>query len=289
MAVSDARDDSSPMRRVGIDDLEELEMELLLEGVARYYGYDFRQYARSSIKRRLWRRIYAEGVGSISALQERVLHDPAAMDRLLVDLSVNVTSLFRDPSFWLAFRTQVVPLLRTYPFVRIWNAGCSSGEETYSLAILLQEEGVYDRTRIYATDINEVVLDLARAGSFPANKMKEYAENYRAAGGTARLSDYYVIVDERARFRRSLRENVVFAQHNLVSDRSFNEFHVIICRNVLIYFAAPLQERVHSLFHESLTRFGVLALGHKESIRFTGQEDSYSELNGRERLYRKVR
>jgi chemotaxis protein methyltransferase CheR len=271
-----------------VDNLEDLEIDLLLEGLFRHYGYDFRQYARSSLRRRLWRRVYAENLDSLSGLQERVLHDPAAMDRLLLDLSVNVTSMFRDPTFHAAFRSQVVPLLRTYPFVRIWNAGCSSGEETYSLAILLLEEGLYDRTRIYATDINEAVLDLARAGSFPADKLPEYTQNYRDSGGQGDLAKYHVVVGDRVRFSRSLRENIVFAQHNLASDRSFNEFHVIICRNVLIYFAAPLQERVHALFHESLVRLGVLGLGHKETVRFTSWEDRYEELNGRERLYRKV-
>jgi chemotaxis protein methyltransferase CheR len=271
-----------------VETLEDLEIDLLLEGLFRHYGYDFRQYARSSLRRRLWRRAYAEGVDSVSGLQERVLHDPAAMDRLLLDLSVNVTSMFRDPTFYAALRSQVVPLLRTYPFVRIWNAGCSSGEETYSLAILLLEEGLYERARIYATDINEAVLDLARAGSFPADKLPEYRTNYIDSGGRDDFARYHVVVGDRVRFRRSLRENIVFAQHNLASDRSFNEFHLVICRNVLIYFAPPLQDRVHELFHESLVRLGVLGLGHKESVRFTSFEDRYEELNGRERLWRKI-
>jgi chemotaxis protein methyltransferase CheR len=271
------------------DDLENLEIDLLLEGIFRQYGYDFRSYARSSIKRRLWRRVYAEHLDSISGLQERVLHDPAAMERLLLDLSVNVTSMFRDPTFYRAFRTQVVPLLRTYPFVRIWNAGCSTGEETYSIAVVLQEEGLYDRTRIYATDINEAVLDRARSGSFPIEKMREYTENYQRSGGTADFSSYYVAVGDGARFHRSLCENVVFAQHNLVSDRSFNDFHVILCRNVMIYFDRTLQDHVHGLFYESLVRFGILALGHKESIRFTSRQDCYEELNAAEKLYRKVK
>ena len=270
------------------DELEGLEIDLLLEGIFRHYGYDFREYARSSIKRRLWRRVYAEHLDSISGLQERVLHDAAAMDRLLLDLSVNVTAMFRDPSFYRAFRTHVVPLLRTYPFLRIWNAGCSTGEETYSMAILLREEGLYDRTRIYATDINEVVLDRARTGSFPIEKMREYTENYQRAGGTADFSSYYVAVGEGARFHRSLSENVVFAQHNLASDRSFNDFHVILCRNVMIYFDRSLQDHVHSLFYESLVRFGILALGHKESIRFTSHQECYEELNATEKLYRKM-
>jgi chemotaxis protein methyltransferase CheR len=270
-------------------DLESLEIELLLEAVHRRYGFDFRGYATASLKRRLWRRIRAEGLETVAGLLERVLHDPGAMERLLLDLSINVTSMFRDPSFHRSFRERAVPLLRTYPFVRIWNAGCSTGEETYSLAIVLQEEGIYERSRIYATDINEAVLERARAGVFPLDKMKEYTQNYIGAGGTRAFSEYYVAAYEGARFTRSLARNVVFAQHNLVSDRSFNEFNAIVCRNVMIYFDRELQERVHRLFYDSLAMFGVLALGHKESIRFSSLADRYEELDPSERLYRKVR
>ena len=195
------------------------------------------------------------------------------MERLLLDLSINVTAMFRDPAFYVAFREKVVPLLRTYPFTRIWEAGCSTGEEVYSLAILLQEEEVYDRTRIYATDINESVLERAQAGVFPLDKMREYTQNYIKAGGKRAFSEYYLAKYDGAQFQRSLVENVVFAQHNLVSDRSFNEFNVIVCRNVMIYFDRALQDRVHRLFYESLVTFGVLALGRKESIRFSPLED----------------
>ena len=203
------------------------------------------------------------------------------MEHLLLDLSINVTSMFRDPTFFAAFRTKVAPLLRTYPFVRIWNAGCSTGEETWSLAILLQEEGLLDRCRIYATDINEAVLGQARSGQFPLDKMQEFTENYLAAGGTRAFSEYYVAGYDAAQFDRSLIDNIVFAQHNLVSDGSFNEFHVIVCRNVMIYFDTVLQHRVHELFYESLARFGVLALGHKEAITFTPHEDDYEALDAR--------
>jgi chemotaxis protein methyltransferase CheR len=270
-------------------ELEQLETELLLEAVYRHYGFDFREYAPASLKRRLWRRLRAEGLTTVSGLQERVLHDRASMERLLLDLSINVTSMFRDPSFYAAFREKTVPLLRTYPFARIWNPGCSSGEETYSLAILLTEAGIYDRCRIYATDINEAVLHRARAGVFPLEKMQEYTQNYIRAGGARAFSEYYVAAYEGARFQRSLVDNVVFAQHNLASDRSFNEFNAIVCRNVLIYFDRSLQDRVHGLFYDSLAMFGVLALGHKESIRFTEYADRYEELDADERLYRKVR
>jgi chemotaxis protein methyltransferase CheR len=270
------------------DDLERIEVQLLLEAIYRHYGFDFRGYAPASLKRRLWRRAYAEKVETMSALQDRVLHDPAVMERLLLDLSINVTSMFRDPTFFTAVRDKVVPLLRTYPFVRIWNAGCSTGEETFSLAILLREEGLYERTRIYATDINERVLEQARAGEFPLEKMREYTENYIRSGGTESFSSYYSVEGEVAKFAPELVEQVVFAQHNLVSDAPFNEFNLIVCRNVMIYFGKTLQDRVHELFYESLDPFGMLALGHKESIKFTPHEERYEALDLQEKLYRKM-
>ena len=269
--------------------LERLEVELLLEGVFRHYGFDFRSYAYSSLRRRLWKRIRAEGLGSVTALQERVLHDPNVMERLLDDLSVNVTAMFRDPGFYLAFREHVVPMLRTYPFLRVWHAGCSTGEEVVSMAMLLQEEGLYDRTRIYATDINETVLQKARSGIFPLDRMQEYTENYIKAGGTRSFSEYYTAKYDGALFDATLMRNIVFSQHNLVTDRSFSEFHVILCRNVLIYFDKSLQNRVHSLFYESLVNFGILGLGAKESLRFSKFEDCYEQIEPREKLYRKVR
>jgi chemotaxis protein methyltransferase CheR len=270
------------------DDLERIEVQLLLEAIYQHYGFDFRGYALGSLKRRLWRRAYGERVETLSALQDKVLHDPAVMERLLLDLSINVTAMFRDPTFFRAFREKVVPLLRTYPFVRIWNAGCSTGEETYSLAILLKEEGLYDRTRIYATDINDRVLERAREGRFPLEKMREYTENYLRAGGGDEFSRYYTVEGQQAIFTSELREQVVFAQHNLVSDAPFNEFNVIVCRNVMIYFGKTLQDRVHELYYESLDPFGVLALGHKESIRFSRYEGRYEALDAQEKLYRKM-
>src|SRR5437867_8805185 len=272
----------------GRDDLEEIELSLLLEAVFRRYGFDFREYAPASLRRRVLRRVHAEGLETIAGLTERLLHDPACMERLLLDLSINVTAMFRDPSFYVAFREKVVPALRTYPFTRIWVAGCSTGEEVYSLAILLQEEQVYDRARIYATDINESVLERARSGVFPLDKMREYTRNYIKAGGRRAFSEYYLAKYDGAQFQRSLIENVVFAQHNLVSDHSFNEFNVIICRNVMIYFDRTLQDRVHRLFFDSLVTFGVLGLGHKESIRFSPHEAGFEELDPNEKLYRKI-
>jgi chemotaxis protein methyltransferase CheR len=270
-------------------DLERIEIELLLEGIYRHYGFDFRSYAYASIRRRLWRRIEAEKLTTVSALQNRLLHEPAMMERVLLDLSINVTAMFRDPSFYVAFRQKVVPLLRTYPFFRIWHAGCSTGEEVYSMAILLEEEGLYDRARIYATDINEVVVHRARAGIFPLERMQEYTENYIRAGGTRSFSEYYVAKYDGALFSPQLQRNVVFSQHNLVTDRSFAEFNVILCRNVLIYFDRALQMRVHGLFHESLVHLGILCLGSKETLRLSEYEDSYEELSAADRIYRKVR
>jgi len=269
-------------------DLEQLEIELLLEAVYRRYGIDFRQYAQASLKRRLYRRLHAEGLGTLSQLQDRLLHDPPCMERLLLDLSINVTSMFRDPSFYASFRKHIVPILHTYPFTRIWCAGCSTGEEVYSLAIVLHEEGLYDRTRIYATDINEHVLQTAAEGVFPLERMQQYTQNYLRGGGKEDFSQYYVAAYDNVRLSRSLTENVVFAQHNLAMDRSFNEFNVIVCRNVMIYFDKALQDHVHSLFYESLPTFGILALGHKESIGFTRLAGRYEELDAAERVYRKV-
>jgi chemotaxis protein methyltransferase CheR len=270
-------------------ELERIEIELLLEGVFRHYGFDFRSYAYASIRRRLWKRTEAEGLSSISELQALVLHDALAMERLLLDLSVSVTAMFRDPGFYQVFREDVVPLLRTYPFIRIWHAGCSTGEEVYSTAIVLEEEGLLERTRIYATDINAAVLQQARAGIFPLNRMQEYTENYIRAGGKRSFSEYYTAKYDGALFSPSLTRNTVFSQHNLVTDRSFAEFTIIFCRNVLIYFDRDLQNRVHTLFYDSLVMLGILALGSKESLRFSQYEPCYEKLHPRERLYRKVR
>ena len=269
-------------------DLERIEIELLLEGVYRHYGFDFRSYAYASIRRRLLKRTDAEGLRNISELHARILHDTDAMELLLLDLSVNVTAMFRDPSFYREFRAQVIPLLRTYPFIRIWHAGCSTGEEVFSMAVLLEEEGLYDRTRIYATDINDMVLQRARQGIFPLDRMQEYTENYIRAGGTRSFSEYYTAKYDGALFAPTLSRNIVFSQHNLVTDRSFSEFHVIFCRNVLIYFDKALQNRVHRLFYDSLVMFGVMALGSKESLKFSELEECYEKISDTEKLYRKT-
>src|SRR5437764_9809724 len=273
----------------GKHDLERIAIKLLTEGIFRHYGFDFRDYSMPSLRRRIWKRIYAEGLTTVSGLTEKILHDSQCMERLLLDLSINTTAMFRDPSFYVAFREKVVPLLRTYPFVRVWHAGCSTGEEVYSMSILLQEEGLFDRCRIYATDINESVLQKAKSGIFPIATMQENTSNYIAAGGKGTFSDYYTARYDYAIFRPSLRENVVFAQHNLVTDSSFNHFNLIFCRIVLIYFNNALQERVMQLFFNRIEMFGILGLGKKETVRYTSVADNYEELDEEERLYRRVR
>jgi chemotaxis protein methyltransferase CheR len=270
------------------DPIEELELDLLLEAVHRHYGYDFRDYARTSIRRRVWKLVRSEELDSISALQGRVLHDPLAWERFVQGMSVNVSAMFRDPHFFRAFRRHAIPLLRTYPFIRIWQAGCSLGEEAYSLAIVLIEEGLYERSLIYATDINEATLRHAREGIYPADLMQKYTQNYLEAGGSRSFSEYYTVGYELAIMRPSLRKQIVFSQHNLVSDGAFNEFNVVLCRNVMIYFNRALQERTHALLHGSLSMFGILGLGSKESLHFMPLQPSYEQFEPAEKLYRRI-
>ncbi len=269
-------------------ELEALEVKLLLEAIYNRYGYDFRDYAYSSIHRRLMNRMQTEGLPSLSALQDLILHEPAAMERLLISLAVHVTSMFRDPEFYVAFREKVIPHLRTYPFIRLWHAGCSTGEEVYSMAILLRESGLDDRCRIYATDLSDGVLRRAHTGVFPLQVMREYTENYLQAGGSRSFSEYYTAHGSDAMFHCLSPERAVFAQHNLVSDGSINEFNAIFCRNVMIYFNRKLQDRVHKLIYESLGHLGFLVLGRKESLQFSPYESCYKEIDAREKIYQKV-
>lgn len=268
--------------------LEEIEIQLLLEGIYQCYGYDFRNYAVSSLKRRIRRILEAENLNTISALQDRILHNPDSLQRFLLGITVNVTSMFRDPSFFVVFRDRIVPLLRTYPYIRIWHAGCSQGQEVYSMAIVLQEEGLYNRCRIYATDTNELVIKQAKNGIYPIELMQQYTQLYLQAGGKRSFSEYYTAAYDSAIFRASLKDNIVFSQHNLATDHSFNEFNVILCRNVLIYFDQILQKRVHQLFHESLCKFGILCLGRQESIRFSPYEQDYEPIEKKEKIYRRL-
>ena len=261
-------------------------MDLLLEAIHRRYDHDFRGYARASLRRRLWHRAALERLDTLSGLQERILHDPPCLERLLRDLSINVTEMFRDPGFHEALRARVFPALRTHPFLRVWVAGCSTGEEVVSLAIGLAEAGLLERTRIYATDMDADVLDRAREGAFPLERLRAYTQNYQQAGGREVFSSYYTVDGERAVFDRGLLANVVFAQHNLATDGSFNEFHLVVCRNVMIYFGRALQDHVLRLFVESLVRFGVLGLGHKETLGGTLVQDRFEVLDAAEKLYR---
>ena len=270
------------------DDLEKLEIELLLSGIARHYGYDFRGYAPASLTRRVRHSMTNEGVRSVSELQAKVLHDNSALDRFLRTLTIHVTSMFRDGDFYRAFRKQVLPQLRTYPFVRIWHVGCSTGEEVYSMAILLEEEGLYERARLYATDISDSVLERARRGIFPVELMRKYTEAYHKAGGVQDFSRYYVADGEYAIMSSSLRKNVVFSQHNLASDGSFNEFNVILCRNVMIYFGNDLRDRAQRLLHDSLVRFGYLALGKKEGLDHGPIAARFEPLPGETKIYRRI-
>src|SRR5882762_1453780 len=274
--------------RLAVNSLDDVEIELLLEGLYRAYGFDFREYSRASLKRRILELMRAEKLGTVSAFQDQILHDAACLERLLLGLSVHATAMFRDPSFYSTFRRQVVPLLRTYPTVQIWVAGCSTGEEVYSLAILLQEERLYDKCRIYATDVSQAVLRKARDGIFPLAAMREYTINYHQAGGACEFSDYYTAHYDNVIFSSRLKSNVVFSEHNLATDGSFNEFQVILCRNVMIYFNKDLQARVHNLLYDSLSMFGVFGLGNKESLKFTPRAAFYEHLNDRDKLYRKV-
>jgi chemotaxis protein methyltransferase CheR len=278
----------SRSRSVDTETIESIELDLLLDAVFRLYGYDFRDYAKTSMRRRIANIMKKEEVNTISALQDRVLHDSRSWERFLDGISVNVSAMFRDPGFFLAFRQCAVPVLRTYPFIRIWQAGCSLGEEAYSLAIMLEEEGLYDRSLIYATDINEVSLRQAREAIYPAELMQKYTQNYVQAGGQQSFSEYYTARYDFAILRPTLQRNIVFSQHNLVSDAPFNEFNVILCRNVMIYFNRGLQERTHNLFHESLAMFGILGLGSRESLRFMPHEHMYEPLVPGEKLYRRV-
>ncbi len=270
-------------------ELEQIELELLLEGIHRFYGYDFRNYAIPSLRRRIWHHVHAEGVSSISALQDKVLHDRSCFERLIYNLSIPVTEMFRDPKLFLTFRQTVVPLLRTYPYIRIWHAGCSTGEEVYSMAILLHEEGLYEKSRIYATDMNSRSLQQAKEGVFDIKRMKQYTKNYMEAGGTRSFSEYYTAKYNSVIFQPYLKKNMIFAEHNLATDRSFNEFNVIFCRNVMIYFNDQLRDHVHGLFHESLSHFGILVLGAKESIHFTNYSEAYETLDRVEKIYRKIK
>lgn len=269
--------------------LEALEMRLLLDAIYEQYGYDFRGYAPASLKRRIAKFMSDEKRRTVSGLQEMVLRDPVCMARLLDTISIDVTGMFRDPRFYLAFRKKAIALLQNQPHLRVWHAGCAGGEEVYSMAILLHEEGLLERTRLYATDLNQRLIDEGKAGIYPLKAMRGYTQDYIAAGGKADFSEYYTARYENAILRADLKKNIVWAEHNLVTDSSFNEFQVILCRNVMIYFDTPLTNRVHNLIYDSLSVDGVLVLGSKESLKFTAHEKDYEALDEREKIYRKIK
>jgi len=267
--------------------IEDIEIDLLLEAIFQRYGYDFRSYTKASIRRRIMHRLGLSGMDNVTRMTECVLRDREFFVSLLNDLTVNVTDMFRDPEFYLAFRREVVPLLKTFPFLKIWHAGCATGEEIYSMAILLEEEGLYDRSIIYATDIDKNVLASAKKGIYPISSMRQFSENYRAAGGTGSLSDYYTAKYDGAILDQRLKRNIVFADHDLVTDQVFGEMNVILCRNVLIYFDRELQQRVFRLFFDSLDMGGVLCLGTKETLRYSGLEEAFEAIDERLRIFRK--
>ena len=279
---------SSETESIELNGLQQIEINLLLEGLYQRYGYDFRGYMKGSLTRRILNRMKAERLPTITSLLEKVLHEQGALERLLNDLSIQMTEMYRDPSFFVAFRNQVVPLLRELPKIRIWHAGCATGEEVYSMAILMQEEGLEGKTRIYATDINEKALITAKKGAFPLKKMQHYTKNYLKAGGNKAFSEYYTTDHKFAYFHSSLSENIIFDQHNLVTDGSFNEFHVILCRNVMIYFDKGLQLHVHRLLYNSLAKGGFIGFGSKESILCIPNGVQFEQFNPQERIYRKV-
>lgn len=267
--------------------VEDIEIELLLEAIHRRYHYDFRHYARASIKRRLLQARGQLGFESISAMQERLLHDPAMLSRLLNYLTVQVSEMFRDPSYFRALREKVIPHLKTYPSLKVWVAGCSHGEELYSLAILFREEGLDNRTIFYATDINPEALKAAEAGVYPLNEIRKFTENHQKSGARISLSNYYTADYGRAIFDKSLRAHVVFSDHSLVTDAVFAEVHLISCRNVLIYFDRALQDRALGLFRDSLARKGFLGLGSKESLRFSSHADAFADFVQEEKIYQR--
>lgn len=266
----------------------DIELPLLLQAIYLKYSYDFRDYSGASLKRRILHALRQLKCATVSDLQTRVLHNPEAFMELLQIITIPTTEMFRDPSYFLALREQVVPFLKTYPSLKIWVAGCSTGEELYSLAILLHEEGILERSIIYATDINPVSLEKARKGIFDLERVESYGESYLKAGGTGKLSDYYSAAYNNALFDRRLRENITFADHSLATDSVFSETHLISCRNVMIYFNDNLQGRALGLFHESLCHRGFLGLGSKESLEFSSYANRFEPLVKLQRIYRKV-
>lgn len=275
------------MMKSDLSETEAIELKLLMEAIFQKYHYDFRDYSPASVKRRLIQARSRFGCSTFSGLQERVLHDPELLPQLMSYLTIQVSEMFRDPSFFRALREQVVPHLRTYPSLKVWVAGCSNGEELYSLAILFREEGLEERTLFYATDINPSALRKAEAGVYDLDRLALFTANHQRSGGKCSLSDYYTAAYGGAVFDKSLRKRVVFSDHTLASDAVFAEVHLVCCRNVLIYFNRDLQNRAVGLFKDSLVRKGFLGLGTKESLHFSSHAADFSEFSRNERIYQK--
>lgn len=268
--------------------IEDIELETLINVVYEYYGFDFGSYSKASLKRRVSRLYHLDGFRHFHEFLAKVRTDSDYYKRMVEEITVNVTEMFRDPLFYAVLRKEILPQLGTKPFIRIWHAGCSTGEEVYSMAIILKEANLLHKSLIYATDINDLVLNTAKKGVFPLRMMKQYSENYLASEGKSDFSTYYTANYGIAKFNEDLSEKMVFSQHNLVSDSSFNEFDLILCRNVLIYFDNDLQERALKLFDDSLPKLGYLALGSKETIKYSELQSKYKQL-GKEKIWRKVR
>jgi chemotaxis protein methyltransferase CheR len=267
--------------------IDGVDLELILTDLVEIYGYDFTRYSRASLQRRLDRVFLMDRFPSFAEFRYRIRNDPNYVKHFIEELTVNVTSMLRDPGFYKTIRQEILPVLATYPFIRIWHAGCSTGEEVYSMAILLQEANILHKSLLYATDINPLVIEKGKKGIFPLSQVRQYSENYIQSGGTHDFSSYYTANYNLAKFDESLNKKMIFSTHNLVSDSSFNEFQLIFCRNVLIYFEKDLQARVLSLFDNSLQTLGYLALGTKESLRFSNLESKYKPVVPEEKIWRK--
>jgi len=283
------KETNDDLSTAGIPDLKEDvgNIQDLLKAVYQKYGYDFRQYSEAHIKRRIRNRMMMSGIENISQMQVKVLADATLAYDFLQDLSITVTEMFRDPGFYRSLRENVIPVLKTYPFIKIWHAGSSTGEEAYSMAIVLQEEGLLERTMIYATDFNQQALNRAKEGIFANRMIKEYTANYQLSGGKESFSDYYTADCENVIMNHSLKKNIVWANHNLVTDSVFAEVNLILCRNVLIYFDRNLQNSVQNLFYSSLIKGGVLCLGSKEGLRFADVYDKYNTMDAKQRIFKK--
>ncbi|MBN2259058.1 MAG: protein-glutamate O-methyltransferase CheR [Clostridiales bacterium] len=268
-------------------EIEDIEIKLLLDAIYLKYGYDFENYTQSHIKRRILRRVRLNNLANISQLTEKIIHDEKVFRQLLKDFSINTTEMFRYPQFYKDIREKIVPILKTYPSVNIWSAGCSTGEEVLSMAILLREEGLMKRVRIYATDFNSEVLEIAKKGIYPVENIRKWTKNYQEAGGKESFSRYYTAKYDYAIFNQELFDNITYLEHNLVTDGKFITAHLIACRNVLIYFNKELQNRVLELFDESLVEGGILGIGDKEELKFSTIGDRYESMAGKSKIYKK--